>query len=272
MVDVSSASTRTVNDSDTRLARFEFRSGRNSAHMARTLMLSELARLLEYVNSPVASREEYHRAILEDNCLGKRSGTTRKLDWKYLTLLYGLDPSMTLFRTMRWFWERDEEGRPLLALACAQARDPLLRASGPFILAIPEGQIVTRQAMERFLESLEPHRFRRTTLSSTAKNLNSTWTQTGHVSGRAFKVRARAQATAGSSAYALLLGYLQGLRGQLLFESDHMKLLDCSVDRTFEMAEYAAGRGWLSFKRIGNVRDVTFPGIRTPEEVEWGRE
>ena len=50
------------------------------------------------------------------------------------------------------------------------------------------------------------------------------------------KVRARAVATPGTVSLALLLGYVSGLRGESLFKSDYTKMLDCSFERTIELA------------------------------------
>ena len=42
-----------------------------------------------------------------------------------------LGDQVTLFRLLRYFWEVDSPGRPLLAFLCASARDPLLRVTAP---------------------------------------------------------------------------------------------------------------------------------------------
>ncbi len=55
---------------------------------------------------------------------------------------------------------------------------------------------------------------------------------------------------------ALQLGYVTGLRGESLFNSDYIKKLDCSFGRTIELAEDASRRGWLPLKRIGRVVGV----------------
>jgi hypothetical protein len=109
-------------------------------------------------------------------------------------------------------------------------------------------------------------------LKSTAQNINSTWTKSGHLRGRAKKIRSRAKATPGAAAYALLQGYLSGLRGESLFSSEYAKLLDCPVDRTMELAETASRRGWIVFKRVGSVIEVLFPNLITAQETEWIRE
>ncbi len=52
--------------------RFGFTSTRNSAHTARTMMLEELTKLLEYVDDPSSPKSEYIKAIEDDNCLAFR--------------------------------------------------------------------------------------------------------------------------------------------------------------------------------------------------------
>jgi hypothetical protein len=71
---------------------------------------------------------------------------------------------------------------------------------------------------------------------------------------------------------ALFLGYLHGARGQLLFDSEYMRILDCSSDKAIELAESASRRGWIVFKRIGNVIEVQFPNLLSQQEQEWVRE
>ncbi|MBI4317921.1 MAG: hypothetical protein HY675_05480 [Chloroflexi bacterium] len=261
--------TATQNDS---LARFGFGFGRGGAHLARTMMLSELDALLAYVGRPDASKADYRRAIEEENCLGKRSGRTRGLTYGHLVDLYSLDPAVTLFSALLFFWRRDPTGRRLLALLCAYGRDRVLRLSAPFILEFPEGATVTRQALEEHLERCEHGRFSKVTLEATAQRINSTWTQSGHLIGRAHKMRSRAIPTPGAVAYALLLGYLAGVRGEQLFRTEYAKLLDCSYERAIELAEDASRRGWIVFKRVGNVIEVLFPNVLREHEMEWVRE
>ena len=255
--------------SSERLERCGFSFERGGAHIARTMMLGELTELLAHVTSPEAEKAQYLAAVDEDNCLGKRSMRTRRLTFRHLADLYALDPAVTLFRAMRYLWERDPAGRPLLALLCAYARDAVLRATAGFVQGVPRGEVLTREELEEFIDAQDPGRFSKATLKSTAQNVNSTWTQSGHLTGRVKKVRSRAAASAGSAAYALLLGYLHGVRGSALFTTEYVKLLDCSAERARELAEEASRRGWVVMKQIGNVVEVVFPAMLTPLEMEW---
>ena len=254
------------------LARFGFKFERGSAHCSRTMMLEELRSLLSYVTSRGADKSICFQAITTDNCLGKRSGKTRVLTYKHLVDLYSLDPSYVLFRALLYFWDRDIEGQPLLVLLLAYARDPILRSTAPFILKYPEGATVTRDSLEEFIDSFEPGRFSKATLKSTAQNINSTWTKSGHLFGKARKIRTNAKATAGSVSYALLFGYLSGVRGQALFQTEYIKLLDCSFEKAIELAEEASRKGWIVLKRVGDVIEVLLPNLVDQEETERLRE
>jgi hypothetical protein len=204
------------NKHNKKLERLGFSYERGGVHTARTMMLAELRALLSFVDMADAARADYLEAIQTANCLGKRSGKTRTLTFRHLADLYALDPSLLVFRALRFFWQRDVEGQPLLAALCAFSRDPMLRATAPFVLDFQEGATVTREGMEEFIDAQEPGRFSKATLKSTAQNINSSWTQSGHLAGRVRKVRARAVATPGTVSLALLLGYVSGLRGESL--------------------------------------------------------
>lgn len=251
------------------LERYGFGHDRGSAHMARTMMLGELRQLFDAVPTVPGMNEDYIRAIEEENCLGKRSHKTRILTRRHLVSFYALDPEVALFRAMRYFWQRDAEGQPLLAGLCAYARDPLMRATAPLILDMQEGSSFLRESIVTLLEKQYPSRFSTATMISTSQNLASTWTQTGHLVGHLRKSRARARATAGATAYALLLGFLTGERGESLFRTDYVRLLDCSFDTALELAEAASRKGWIVLKRIGNVIEVLFPSLLTQQEIGW---
>jgi hypothetical protein len=236
------------------------------------MMLDDLITLLSCVNKTKPAREEYLKGVLEENCLGKRSGKTRSLSVSHLVSLYALDPGTTIFKALLYFWNRDKKSRPLLALLCTIARDAVFRSSIPFVFSFSEGRIVSRSALERYLENLEPGRFSQATLKSTAQNINSTWTQSGHLTGRVKKIRSIPQPTAGAVSYALFLSYLTGERGESLFTTQYTKALDCSFEKVLELAEEASRKGWIVLKRVGTVIEVQFPNLLTPEEMEWIRE
>ena len=254
------------------LVRFGLRFGRAGAHLARSMMLDDLRRLLEHVPDVQAGREAFARAILDDNCLAKRSARTRSLSLRHLISLYALDPGVPIFRALRYFWQRDPEGQALLACLVAYARDGVLRSSAPFIFRLAAGEPVVRERLEEYLDSQDAGRFSRATLQSVAQNVATTWTRAGHVRGVRNKMRAAAQPTPGAAALALLIAYTAGARGELLFHTEYTKLLDCAPERCMELAEQASRRGWIVCNRIGPVIEVKFPSLLTAEEQEYVRE
>lgn len=252
-------------DSET-LTRLGFRTGTNSAHTSRTIMLDELGTLFECV--PVdAPREVYLDAIRERNCLGKRSGKTRILTARHLIELYALDPEKPVHAGLRYFWERDRESRPLLALLAATARDSILREMLPTILKAEPGTVIRRAQMEAAIEQRWPDRFSAATLKSTAQNLNSSLTKSGHLRGRVDKIRQLANAGAGAAAFALYLGWLQGERGERLLHTAFCPVLDCPPERILELAAQAAARGWMILRRVDTIIEPGFPALEIPAET-----
>ena len=153
-------------------------------------------------------------------------------------------------------------------MLCAYARDPILRITAPYILSFSEGAVLTRESLEEFIDAQKPGRFSKATLKSTAQNINATWTKSGHLNGRAKKVRGRAVPTAASISYAMFLGYLMGLRGQSLIQSEYSKLLDCSSGKIIELAEEASCKGWIDLKRVGDIIEIGFPKLISQHELE----
>lgn len=248
-----------------------FKNTAGGAHTSRTMMLGELALLLDAC-APDSPQADYRQAVVDLNCLGKRSGNTRALTWGHLVDLYGVSPEHLVFRGMRWFWTRDVEGRPLIALCAALARDGLLASIAPQIWSVRPGAAVTRESVEAFIAGKFPDRFSPATLKSVAQNINATLTQAGHLSGRVRKLRVQAKPTAGSVGYALLLGHAVGARGPELFQTHFMKAQDVPAAVCIDLAEEAARKGWIGFKRVADVMEVAFPRLVRSEEESVIRE
>jgi hypothetical protein len=242
-----------------------FRFGINGPHAARTMMLDELRLLLGHTDAQ-ANRADYADAVISLNVLDKPTRKARELTLRHLATLYGLDGSNAIFRAMRRLWPTSEAAQPLLALAVALARDPLLRATQGFILAQPIGSTVSRESVERFLGQAYPDRFSPASLKSFAQNVAGSWTAGGLLHGRVRKTRSLPLAHPESVALLLFLGYLSGRTGQRLFSSEWTNLLGSSPDELEALANSASHRGLLVFMNAGGVKEVRFPGYLTPEE------
>ncbi len=230
-------------------------------------MFDELSHLLDAVPGE-ASRADYAAAVMEDNCLGKRTVATRKLSLQRLTELYGLDARVVLFRVLRNFWNRHETSRPLLTLLLALARDPLLRATAQAVVGTPFGHEFARQSMKDALSNAVGGRLNEATLDKVIRNASSSWTQSGHLRGRSRKTRQRVEATPAATTYALLLGFTIGRRGRLLFETPWAAVLDAGPNELIDVAIDAKRLGLLDLKRSGSIIDVSFPTMRAGKEQE----
>ena len=244
-----------------------FRSGACGTHTSRTIMLGELSRLLDATPGE-ASRRDYAEAVLDGNCLGKRTAANRRLSLQRLTELYGLDARLLLFRTLRMLWGPHETARPLLALLLALARDPLLRASARAVAAAPFGHVLERQAMKDALSGIAEGRLNDATLDKVVRNAASSWTRSGHLRGRGRKVRQRVEAGPAAAAYALLLGFATGRRGGLLFETPWAAVLDAAPGELVESAADAGRLGLIDLKQSGRMIEVSFPAMLTAGERE----
>jgi len=226
-------------------------------HGSRTMMLAEL-RLLLAACQMSTSLEEYRSAIVDENVLLKKTVTTRKDSFRRLRELYALNKNILLFRALRDLWDDDIQAQPLLALLCAVARDPLLKGTAEPILAIPTGETVTPTMTTEAVNASFPNRYSPKTLKSTGQNAISSWQQAGLLSGKLHKVRVRAESRPASVAYALLLGYLSGARGEALFQTLWCRLLDTPVHVLHEQAFAASQRGWIEYRHMGDVTEIGF--------------
>lgn len=246
---------------------FGFRLGDKGTQTSRTIMLDELQHLFAAVPGNV-DREQYAAAILDNNCLGKRTAATRTLSLQRLSELYGLDSRILLFRVMRDLWSINESGRPLLSLLLALARDPLLRFAAVPILATPIGKEFPRPSMTDALDEALGGRLNPDILDKVVRNASSSWTQSGHLQGRVRKFRQQASATPACCAFALLLGYLLGKRGALLYETPWCKVLDIPMEEIAELAHDARRMGLVEIKQSGSIIDISFPQLLTVKDRE----
>ena len=242
-----------------------FRFGNKSTHTSRTIMFKELELLLED-QEPNALREAYVSAIINQNCLGKRTVSTRKITCQRLSEVYGLDPSIPLFRILRYLWQVDENGRPLLAFLTALARDPLLRVTSTTILQMQAGEELIRQELTDTLRQNVENRLNNGTLNTTVRNISSSWTQSGHLKGRVRKIRQKIAPTPIVTTYALLLGYILGARGNSLFSTFWIKVLDTPSEELISLATDAKRLGFLDLSQAGGVVEVSFTRLLTENE------
>ncbi len=218
-------------------------------------MLTELTELLSAVH-PTAIREEYAKAIIEDNVLGKQTASNRRLTNQRLGELYGLSPTVSVFRVLRRLWDMDEPGRPLIALLCAIARDPLLRATVQVVLPMPFGSELLRSSMTAAIRAATGNRLNESILDKVARNVSSSWSQSGHLEGRVRKIRQVVRPTPGTVAFAVWFGTLYGLAGEDLLRTPWARVLDQSPVELLDLTLRAKQFSLLNASAGGGVIEI----------------
>jgi len=220
-------------------------------------MLVEL-RLLLSACSVSATLEDYRTAVLDHNALMKKTTAARKESFRRLREFYALNLQTLLFRALLDLWNDDVQSQPMLALVCATARDPLLRATADLILATPVGKDVTSHMFADAVHTSFPNRYSPGVLAGIGRRAASSWQQSGHLQGRLHKIRTQAHVAPASLAYALFLGYLCGARGEALFQTLWCQLLDAPIHTLHDLALIASQRGWIDYRHAGGITEVEF--------------
>lgn len=246
---------------------FGFRTGKKGVHNTRTMMFADLSELLEKLPSE-SSKEEYREAVVEDNLLAKSTASTRKYNFQRLTELYGLDPEIPLFRIFRELWDQGDRGRSLLAMLLALARDPMLRLTAKPILGMDIGGRFEKTEVQKVIKQKTGDRFSETSIKKISRMTGSSWTQSGHLEGRRKKTRVQPDVTPPNTAYALVLGSLCGVRGELLFDTFWAQVLDAPEHELHDQAQAASRRGLLTYRNAGGIIEVDVSPVLTPTEKE----
>ncbi len=249
---------------DQEIVPFDRSGGTNTSH---TIIIPALTHLFNVVDSS-ATTVEYERAVVGDNVLGKETAGSRSRTFRYLRELYLLRPDSILFRSIRDLWTDDVAGQPLLAGLCALARDAVFRASATVIFESSPGDEIISADLAGAVEKFFPTAYSASTVAKIGRNTFSSWEQTGHLEGMSngMKSRRRPTCTASATAYALLLGHLEGIRGAALFDTFWARVLDQPKSHLIDLASVASQRSLIEFKNSGGVTEVNFTELLRPME------
>ncbi|WP_265594647.1 hypothetical protein [Haloferula sp. BvORR071] len=227
-------------------------------HISRTIMLAELEAVLAAVpaGSPAG---EYRDAILLRNALRKATDSTRQKSLRHLRELYALDEEVPIFKLLRALHALDAASLPLLAMQIAWSRDHLLRSTTPAVLEVPEGDRVETKALSLAALDAFPNQYSDLNTDKIGRNAASSWTQSGHLAGRAKKVRSRVKPTIVAVTLALILGSAAGHHGAAVFSSPWCRLLDLDPDGAKSLGFEAHRAGLINLRAVGEVVELTFP-------------
>jgi hypothetical protein len=240
------------------LEEFGLKFSAGGAHISRTMMLAELDTVLAAV--PTGSRAaDYRDAILKRNVLGKTTDSTREKSLRHLRELYALEEGTPIFRLLRKLHAMDDASLPLLAMHVAWARDPLLRATTPLIMQACEGERVETASLAQALEAAFADQYSDLNRHKIARNAASSWTQSGHLAGRAKKTRQRIKPTVVAVTMAFFLGDIAGYHGAAVFANPWCRLLDLNSEGAKAMGFEAHRAGLLNLRAVGEIVELSFP-------------
>jgi len=227
----------------------------HTVHTSRTIMFSELGRIMSYV----ANRNSLENAF-NDNVIGKLSKSNQEKTNRYLKQLYGFDLGEPFFASFTWFWKRvPENEHAVITLLLAIKNDFLLAESIDVVMNMPIGGKVTIEILENNIQKQHPNRYSTVTLHSVARNIVSSWKQAGFILGKVKNIRTQPNIGFGTVPFALLLGYLCGMRGDFLLSSKYIRALGLTESRLRDLISEAAKRDLLQYQYSGHVTTILFP-------------
>lgn len=222
------------------------------------MMLEELGAVLAAVPKG-SDAADYREAVLQKNVLGKITDSTRQKSLRHLRELYAIDEATSIFGLLRKLHAADATSLRLLAVQVAWARDPLFRATSQPIMDASEGDRVETASLAQALEATFPNQYSELNRHKIARNAASSWTQSGHLVGRAKKTRQRIKPTVVAVTMAFFLGDIAGYHGSGIFSNPWCRLLDLTPDRARAMGQEAHRAGLLNLRAVGEVVELSFP-------------
>jgi hypothetical protein len=267
MTDASRRQMRCFPGASPALEKFGLKFSDGGAHISRTIMLSELASLLAAV--PTGSvATDYRDAIVQRNVLRKTTDSTRHKSLRHLRELYALDEAIPIFGLLRKLHAIDRASLPQVAILVAWSRDPLLRHTAPPIMDSSEGERVETISLDEALDQAFGDQYSDLNRNKIARNAASSWTQSGHLAGRAKKIRQRIEPNIVAVTAALFLGHVGGYHGPSIFSNPWCRLLDLDSERARALGFEAHRVGLLNQRAIGEVVELSFPLLSAFEGTE----
>ena len=223
-------------------------------HTSRTILSSELSQVMNHSIEGGDFNE-----ILNSNVSNKLSNRNLLKTNQYLKQLYGFDKKDLLFRCFKHYWTLvDNEKKSILALLFALSNDFLLRESIDIVVNSKVGE---RVAIEKFDDNIEKYhqgKYSINTRRSAAQNVASSWKQAGYIQGKIKNIRVQPIHDYYTVAFALLLSYLHGDRGEYILLSKWIKALAISTEELRDLIKEAAKRDLLQYQYGGNVTVISF--------------
>ena len=222
-------------------------------HTARTLMFEELSKVMDF-----SIENDNYKESMSNNVFGKKSDDGIKKTSNFLTQLYSFDIDNPSFKVFKFFWgNTDENEKSILALLFAIQKDYLLIESISVVAESILNEKVEIEKIESNIEKYHPNRFTKNTLRSVAQNIASSWKQAGFITGKVKNIRTLPKISYNCVAFAFIMAYLNGLRGDFIISSKWVKALCLNENQLRELAIEASKRGLIHYQFSGEVTSIT---------------
>jgi hypothetical protein len=228
-----------------------------SIHGARTIMFAELEKVMEYS----VDSGSYLDAMGE-NVFGKKSSDGIKKTKGFLKRLYDFDEQYQLFVAFKYFWKiSDEQEKRLIAFLYAVNHDYLLAESIEVLKQVKPYEKASIEVFEGVIEKYHPNQYSANTLRSTAQNIASSWKQAGFIEGKVKNIRIEPIITYRVVCFAFLLAYLNGVRGDFIWNSITVKALCLPESKLREFAIECSRKDLMQYQYAGSVTAINFTSL-----------
>lgn len=223
-------------------------------HTSRTIMFSELSQVMDHGLEGGDFIE-----ILNSNVSNKLSNRNLLKTNQYLKQLYGFDKEDVLFRCFKQYWALvDNERKSIVALLFALSNDFLLKESIDVVINTKAGEKIAIEKLDDNIEKYHQGKYSVNTRRSAAQNVASSWKQAGYIRGKVKNIRVQPEQDYHTVAFALLLSYLHGDRGEYILLSKWIRALALNTEQLRDLIKEAAKRDLLQYQYGGNVTVISF--------------
>ena len=225
-----------------------------SIHGARTLMFSELEKIMAY-----SMESGQFIEAMGENIFGKKSSDGIRQTKGFLKRLYSFDNTKSNFTAFKYFWNiLDSHEKPLIALVYAANEDYHLAESIEVLQSVKPGEKVSIDLFENIIEKNHPNQYSSITRRSIARNIASSWKQAGFIEGKVKNIRKQPDVTYRVACFAFLLAYLNGDRGDFIWNSISVNSLCLFEGKLRELAIECTKNDLMQYQYAGSVTAINF--------------
>ena len=216
---------------------------------------------LEKVMNFSIEKDNYIESM-QNNVFGKKSQDGIKKTSGFLSQLYQFSLTLNKFKAFRFFWSiADENEKVMLSFVFAVSNDYLLQENISVLSNYKLGEKVELESIENNIEKFHPNRYTKVTLHSIAKNIASSWKQSGFITGKVKNIRTEPEITYRVVSFAMLLAFIDGLRGDFIFQNNCILSLCISENKIRELAVEASKRDFMQYQYAGSVTSISFDSL-----------